>query len=178
LGFLSVLLYSAGMQKKEIKPMNTQAKDKDITEKAYFKIDENGQWFHNGEPIKRSALAKLFADKGLRVDENGRYWLQSPYEKYPVEVVDSPFIIIDYSQNTDGLDLIANMGDVVPLGPDHPMVLRDSDVYNMKLPYVHVRGGLYARLSRNVYHAMVHQYGASVYSRGHDYLLGEVETSL
>lgn len=155
--------------------MNTQAKDKDLLESAYFRIDENGGWHHNGAPINRKALAKLFADKGLKIDEDGRYWLQSPFEKYPVEVDDVPFIITDVKEGEGGLDLITNMEEIVPLGREHPLELRFNEFQQMKLPYVHVRDGLYARLGRNVYHDLVQTYGASIKSRGLDHPLGEIE---
>ena len=155
--------------------MNTQAKDKDLLESAYFRIDENGEWFHNGAPINRKALAKLFADKGLKIDEEGKYWLQSPFEKYPVEVDDVPFIIIDVQQSAEGLDLVSNMDEIVPLGAEHPLELRFNESQQMKLPYVHIRAGLYARLGRNVYHELVQKYGADVQSRSVDHPLGELE---
>lgn len=155
--------------------MNTQAKDKDLLESAYFRIDENGGWHHNDAPINRKALAKLFADKGLKIDEDGRYWLQSPFEKYPVEVDDVPFIITDVKEGEGGLDLITNMEEIVPLGREHPLELRFNEFQQMKLPYVHVRDGLYARLGRNVYHDLVQTYGASIKSRGLDHPLGEIE---
>lgn len=155
--------------------MSTQAKDKDLLESAYFKIDENGAWFHNDAPINRKALAKLFADKGLKIDEEGAYWLQSPFEKYPVEVADVPFVITDVIESADGLDLVSNMEEIVPLGEEHSLELRFNEAQQMKLPYVHVRGGLYARLGRNVYHELVQKYGVSVASRGLDHPLGELK---
>ena len=53
---------------------------------ADFKITRDGTWYHDGAPIKREALAKLFAGRALKVDGDGNYWLQTPFEKYPVEL--------------------------------------------------------------------------------------------
>ena len=65
---------------------------------ADFKIAYDGTWYHDGAPIKREALAKLFSDRALKIDKDGKYWLQTPYEKYPVEVEDVPYVIVDYNQ--------------------------------------------------------------------------------
>lgn len=134
-----------------------------------FKIAYDGTWFHNGAPIQRAALAKLFSDKALKIDENGRFWLATPFEKYPVEVKDVPYVIIDYEARTREIDLRTNMDEIVPLGPDHKLELRGG------IPYVEVRKGLYARLGRAVYYNMVEAFGASVTSRGVEHPLGTME---
>jgi hypothetical protein len=140
----------------------------DVDSEADFKIDREGVWFHGGARIQREALAKLFADRALKIDEEGRYWLATPYEKYPVTVEDVPFIIVDYDVRGGNLDLRTNMGETVKLGPDHPLELRDG------VPYVEVRGGLYARVSRSVYYNLVEMAGATVKSRGVEFPLGEI----
>lgn len=131
------------------------------TEKALFQIDYNGAWFHDGAEIRRPALARLFATKGLRIDTDGAYWLSSPEEKYPVHVADVPFIIVDYDITGAGagqvVDLITNMGDRVALGPDRILELRREPLGGAVVPYVNVRGGLYARLSRTVFYNLVAQ---------------------
>lgn len=120
-----------------------------------FRIDYDGVWFHDGAEIKRPALAKLFADKGLRIDADGQYWLSSPESRYPVTVEDVPFIIVDYDMRGDDIDLIGNMGDVVPLGADHVLELRPEPRGGVMVPYVNVRAGLYARISRAVFYKLV-----------------------
>lgn len=152
------------------------------TEKALFRINYNGVWFHDGDEIRRKALAKLFADKGLRIDEAGQYWLSSPVEKYRVEVEDVPFVIVDYDIRGRGeadqaIDLITNMGDVVPLDTDHGLILRTEPQGGAMVPYVEVRRGLYARLSRPVFYNLVesavHDHDRMVLrSRKSDQILG------
>ena len=61
-----------------------------------FKIARDGTWFHNNAPIQREALARLFSDRALKIDEHGQYWLATPFEQYPVEVEDVPYVIVDY----------------------------------------------------------------------------------
>ncbi len=138
-------------------------------QKADFKILRNGTWLHNGAPINRKRLAKLFADRALKIDEQGKYWLQTPFEKYPVEVEDVPFVVVDYDESGGDIDLRTNMDEIIALGPEHPLELRGG------VPYIDVRGGLYARVSRAVYYNMIEAYGAKIQSRGQVYPLGEQE---
>lgn len=139
---------------------------------ADFRIDKGGQWFHDDAPIGRKALAKLFSDRALKRDAEGQYWLQTPFEKYPVAVEDVPYIIVDYTAEGGAIDFVTNMEDVVALGPDNPLELRDFE--GQKLPYIAVRDGLYARLGRNVFHELVQHFGAHIESRGATFALGEM----
>ncbi|MFP4314360.1 MAG: DUF1285 domain-containing protein [Alphaproteobacteria bacterium] len=140
-----------------------------------FRIDEQGNWYHNDTPIQREALVKLFADKGLKRDEAGQYWMQSPFEKYPVEVEDVPFVIVDFEERGGDIVLISNMGDEVTIGQQSPLELRHNAKHAMKLPYIEMRGGLYARLGRSVYYALIEKFGPVLKSGGRDYPLGEMD---
>lgn len=133
-----------------------------------FRIAEDGTWFHNGGEIKRAALARLFATRALKVDEEGRYWLATPHEKYPVEVEDVPFVIVDYEKEGRAVVLKTNMGESVKVGPSHPLELRNN------IPYIDVRDGLYARIGRSVLYNMIEEYGAELESDGKKYKLGEL----
>ena len=139
----------------------------------YFRIDTEGKWFHNGDPINRAALVKLFSDKGLKRDEDGKYWMQSPYEKYPVEVEDVPFIVISYEKNKNTFTLTTNMNETVEINDKNRLELRNYAHAEQKIPYIHVRDGLYARLSRSVYYDLVMTYGETIESNGITFKLGE-----
>jgi hypothetical protein len=129
-----------------------------------FKIDREGQWYHSGEIIKREALAKLFSDRALKIDAEGNYWLQTPYEKYPVEVEDVPYVIIDYN---DQLTFKTNMNDTLSLNKNTHWQLRNG------IPYVEVRDGLFARMGRSVLYNLVNTYGESVNIDGKIFSLGK-----
>ena len=137
-------------------------------QKADFKILRDGSWLHEGVKITRRRLAKLFADRALKRDEDGNYWLQTPFEKYPVEVEDVPFVIVDYETDGAALNLRTNMDDIIELGPDSVWELRGG------VPYVEVRGGLFARVARAVLYNLVEEYGAKITSRGANFPLGEM----
>jgi hypothetical protein len=153
-------------------------------EKPLFRIDYDGCWYHDGGVIKRKALAKLFADRGLKIDAAGTYWLSSPESKYEVDVEDVPFVVVDYDIQNPGpdqqIDMKTNMDDVVPLGPDHGLELRPEPRGGIPVPYIEIRKGLYARLSRPVYYRLI-DLGTRdrdriiLHSRNMDHLLGRIE---
>ena len=60
-----------------------------------IRIASDGAWFHEGSVIKRKALVKLFASI-LRREEDGDYYLVSPYEKWRIKVDSHPLIITDF----------------------------------------------------------------------------------
>ncbi len=123
-----------------------------MNEKPDFKIARDGTWFHEGEAIKREALAKLFSDRALKVDEEGCYWLQTPFEKYPVEVEDVPFVIVDYEGEAEALTFRTNMDETTT----KRIEMRGE------IPYVEVRDGLYARINRAVYYNLIEVFGPEV----------------
>lgn len=130
-----------------------------------FSIDFDGRWFHDGAEIGRAALVKLFAERALKVDKDGRYWLSTPFEKYPVEVADVPFLIVDIRGEPGGpLTAITNIGEEVALPAENPFEMRFNAREQMDLPYVHVRSGLYARLSRAVFYEWVERFGPGAFS--------------
>ena len=133
-------------------------------QKVDFKILRDGSWLHDGDPIKREALAKLFSDRALIIDEEGHYWLRTPYEQYPVEVEDVPYVIVDY----EGLNLRTNMEEIVALSDQTKWELREG------IPYIEVRNGLYARLGRAVLYNMIEEFGAAIDVNGKSFPLGEV----
>ena len=138
-------------------------KDDELT--TDFKIARDGTWFHEGTPIKREALAKLFSDRALSIDADGKYWLKTPYEQYPVEVEDVPYVIVDYEEKPE-LCLITNMAERITVSPATLWELRDD------IPYVEVRKGLFARMGRAVYYNLIETYGASIEITGVSFPLG------
>lgn len=136
----------------------------DIQTTAEFKITRDGTWWHDGAPIKREALAKLFSDRALKIDGEGRYWLQTPYEKYPVEVEDVPYVIIDY----DGLVFRTNMHEETTLTKQTRWELRTG------IPYIEIRDGLFARIGRAMLYNLIEEHGTEIVLDGQSFPLGEV----
>ncbi|ESQ76653.1 DUF1285 domain-containing protein [Asticcacaulis sp. AC402] len=109
-----------------------------------MRIARDGTWFHNGTPIRRPAMVRLFS-RLLRRDEDG-YVLVTPVEKLGITVEDVPFIAVEMAVVDGTLTFRTNVDDVVTAGRDHPLRFETGD--NGFIPYVEVRIGLFARLAR------------------------------
>lgn len=116
-----------------------------------IRILRDGTWLHEGDPIRRPELVKLFA-RVLRRDDAGDYWLITPAERGRIIVEDAPFIAVEMRVEGEGrgqrLSFRTNVDDWVAAGPDHPITTQGET------PYVEVRGGLTARLARPVYYQL------------------------
>jgi hypothetical protein len=114
-----------------------------------MRIDQDGTWFYNGTPIGRPALVKLFASV-LRKDPE-RYVLVTPVERVGIAVADVPFLAVEMAVTGIGetrqIAFRTNVDDLVEVGPEHPLRF-DRDGGDGVKPYVLVRGGLWARLTR------------------------------
>jgi len=116
-------------------------------------IARNGQWFHEGSPIGREALVRLFSTV-LRKDPDG-YYLVTPVEKMKITVEDAPFMAVQVDREGEALSFTTNVGDVVEAGPDNAIRVGADPVTGEPRPYLHVRRGLEARLRRPVFYQLV-----------------------
>ena len=120
-----------------------------------MRIARDGTWFHEGSPIGRPAMVRLFSTI-LRREPDGRFVLVTPVEKLDIDVEDAPFVAVEVKSEGDGrernLAFRLNTGDVVLAGPDHP--LRFETGQDGPLPYVEVRAGLDALVARPVYYEL------------------------
>ena len=149
-----------------------------------IRIAANGDWYHEGGLIRRFAIAKLFATV-LRVDD-GEHYLVTPAEKLRIRVDDAPFLATDMETDGEGkarrILFTTNVGDVVLADADHPVVVEDRE--GEPRPYVEVRRGLRALITRSVFYRLVDlacegpdgEYFVS--SGGTRFVLGRVRSSL
>ncbi len=116
-----------------------------------IRIAADGTWSYMGSPIQREPLVRLFASV-LRKDEDGRHYLVTPVEKIGIFVEDAPFIGVELHVDGDGetqiLTVRTNTGDVVQVGPEHPLRFESHADNDGLKPYLLVRGRLEALLSR------------------------------
>src|SRR4029453_6552841 len=82
-------------------------------------IRKDGVWFHEGTPIGREALVRLFSTV-LRKDPDGIH-LVTPVEKIKITVEDAPFISPRVDREGEALRFVTNVGDEVVAGPDNPI---------------------------------------------------------
>jgi uncharacterized protein len=120
-----------------------------------MRIARDGTWYHDGEPIRRPAMVRLFSTV-LRREPDGRHVLVTPVEKLDIAVDATAFRAVEMESEGQGRDrriaFRLNSGDAVILGPEHPLSMEMSD--NGPSPRILVRHGLEAELSRPVYYEL------------------------
>ena len=118
-----------------------------------MRIAGDGTWFYNGTPIGRPALVKLFASI-LRRDAEG-FRLVTPVEKVGIKVDDAPFLAVEMRVLPGpALNFRTNVDDWVEAGPAHPLRFEPGAADGIK-PYLHVRGGLWALVTRAVFYELM-----------------------
>jgi uncharacterized protein len=121
-----------------------------------LKLDREGRWWHQGEPVQHAGLADALHRWLDRLDD-GRYVVRFDAERFAyVEVEDAPYQVLTIE---------------IERGPDGPRVhLRLSDGTEEELDYGSLRVGggnaLYARVKAGRF--------AARFSRQAYYLLGEL----
>lgn len=120
-----------------------------------MRIARDGTWYHQGSPIGRPAMVKLFSTI-LRREPDGRFVLVTPVEKLDIEVEDAPFVAVELKTEGEGaamkLGFRLNTGDVVSAGRAN--ALRFAAGEDGPRPYLHVRRELEALVARPVYYEL------------------------
>ena len=131
-------------------------------------IARDGTWYHEGTPIRREGLVRLFASILKR--EGEAYFLVTPVEKWRITVEDAPFVAVDVEASGEGrtqqLTFETSVGDRVTAGPDHPLRFahhprsgprsapRSAPRSGARRPYVTVRDGLEALIDRKSFYRL------------------------
>lgn len=120
-----------------------------------MRIARDGTWYHQGSPIRRPAMVRLFATI-LRREPDGSFVLVTPVEKLTIEVEDAPFVAIEVKSEGEGrerrLAFRLNTDEVIIAGSTHG--LRVIEIEGNPHPYLHLRGGLDALVARSVYYEL------------------------
>ena len=113
-----------------------------------LKVKPNGEWWHEGQLIKRQSMIDLFST--VLWKEDGRCYLKTPVEQIEIEVEDEPLFVNSVEQiQLEGLHYIqlsTTTQDVVIVDQEHPIFMREFD--GELRPYVHVRFGINALIQR------------------------------
>ena len=121
----------------------------DLTVKA------NGEWWHEGQLIRRQAMIDLFSS--VLWKEQGLFYLKTPVEQIEITVEDEPLLVnqvdqIEINQQTY-LQLTTSNQDLIVVDAEHPIFMRD---YQGQLrPYVHVRFGINALIQRSAFFHLI-----------------------
>ena len=120
-----------------------------------MRIARDGTWYHQGTPINRPAMVRLFSTV-LRREPDGSHVLVTPVEKLEIDVESTAFRAIEMQTEGAGRDrriaFKLDSGDAVIAGPEHPLKLVPTE--HGPSPRVEVRHGLEAELSRPIYYEL------------------------
>ncbi|RDC72098.1 DUF1285 domain-containing protein [Rhodovulum sp. 12E13] len=122
-----------------------------------MEIRADGTWFHEGTPIGRPGLVRLFST--ILRKEGAKYFLVTPVEKVGIRVEDAPFVAVDADIAGEGraqaVTFRTNVGDSVTAGPDRPVRVERAPETGEPRPYVLVRADLEALIDRKTFYRLV-----------------------
>ncbi|WP_267355364.1 MULTISPECIES: DUF1285 domain-containing protein [unclassified Methylobacterium] len=122
-----------------------------------IRIAADGTWYHDGTPIRRPKLVRLFSTI-LRREPDGRVVLVTPVESVGITVEDAPFVAVEMAVDGSGKDrrisFRTNVDDLVPVDSEHTLRFEEAADGALK-PYLHVRCGLWALVSRALTYDLV-----------------------
>ncbi len=152
----------------ENEPVSVDPSDPD---RFQIRIARDGTWYHEGTPIRRMGLVKLFSTV-LQRDAEGDYWLVTPVERGRIEVEDAPFTAVEMMVEGRGQNQIlrfrTNLDEIVQVDTNHPIRISEDSVTGEPTPYVLVRKNLEALITRPIFYELV--------DLADDQWEGEVET--
>jgi len=130
-----------------------------------MRIAADGAWYHDGAPISRRAMVRLFATV-LRREPDGGHVLVTPREKLAIDVDATAFRAVAMTHEGQGdrrrIAFELDSGDALILGAAHP--LRVVDDGHGPSPRLAVRHGLEALVARPLYYELA---GIAL-AEGHD----------
>lgn len=128
-----------------------------------IRIDRRGTWHYRNSPIGRKELVCLFASVLTR-EADGSYWLVTPVERGRIEVEDAPFLAVEMwwrdcdcgtARPRQCLSFRTNLDEIIPADAEHPIRVRLDPATREPHPYILVRPGLEAKLTRAVFYELV-----------------------
>jgi hypothetical protein len=122
-----------------------------------MRIATDGTWFYLKTPIGRAALVKLFASVLKR--EGDKYFLVTPVEKCGIVVEDAPFLAVElrveHGDRGRELHFRTNVDDWVACDGEHALRFEPEQATGGLKPYLHVRRGLWAKVTRALFYDLV-----------------------
>ncbi len=123
---------------------------------SFMRIAADGTWFHEGTPIGRAELVRLFSSI-LRREDDGSFVLVTPGEKLDIVVDDAPFAAVGADSEGEGrgrtIAFRLNTGDHVMAG-DANRLRVETGPDGTPRPYLHVRRGLEALVNRATFYQL------------------------
>ena len=116
--------------------------------KMDLRVKANGEWWHEGQLIKRQSLINLFSS--VLWKENDTFYLKTPVEQIEIQVEDEPLLVNQVDQviiqDQRYLQLTTTTQDLIIVDAEHAIFMREYQ--GESRPYVHVRFGINALIQR------------------------------
>ena len=120
-----------------------------------MRIARDGTWYHEGAPIRRPAMVRLFSTV-LRREPDGRHVLVTPVEKLDIDVEATAVRAVEMASEGEGRErrmvFRLDSGDAIVLDAEHP--LRTVTTTQGPSPRLSVRHGLEAEITRAIYYEL------------------------
>ena len=120
-----------------------------------MRICRDGSWLHDGRPINRPAMVRLFSTV-LRREPDGSHVLVTPVEKLIIDVETTAFRATQMTMAGEGeerrIGLTLDSGDALIIGPAHALSVIETP--DGPSPRIAVRYGLEAELVRSIYYEL------------------------
>ncbi|MFB3079341.1 MAG: DUF1285 domain-containing protein [Lysobacterales bacterium] len=144
-------------------------------------IKRDGSWIHEGRPILRPELVKLFASI-MRHEEDGEYYLLTPVEKWRLQVECLPLLVIDFEIGTGAggeqqLTVTLNTERQYRVNCEHPLYLPELE-QAQGIPAVELDYGLSALFGRAAWYRLAElceesDKGTGVWSSGQFWVIAD-----
>jgi uncharacterized protein len=122
-----------------------------------MRIRRDGVWFHEGTPIGRPGLVKLFS--GILKREGDKYFLVTPVEKVGIMVEDAPMVAVDFTATGAGEGQILTFHtlteDLAVAGVANPIRIARDPATGEPSPYVLIRSNLEALIDRKSFYRLI-----------------------
>lgn len=151
-----------------------------------IRIAADGSWYHQQRRFQRDSLVKLFA--GILRREDDGYFLVTPVEKLRIQVEDAPFVatLVECIEHAEQQAIVftTNIGERIIADRDHAIRVEIDPDNKTPRPYIRVRDGLDALISRSAFYDLINMAQAkerngtgylSVTSLGEEFELGSTD---
>ena len=123
-----------------------------------IRIARDGTWYHEGDPITRPRVVRLFSTV-LRKEGDGEFYLVTPTEKLKIRVDDVPFMAVLLASQGEGesqeIRFTTNVADEVLADRSHGIRIEVDQASGQPSPYLLVRSDLEAKLTRSVFYQLM-----------------------
>ena len=146
-----------GVAPVSLPDMNIEDDEPEFLGDLDIRIDVDGGWHWDGEPVRRKELICMLAYM-LDRDDDGTYWIRTPTEYGRITVEDAPFLgtAVYVSGEGEGtlVSVLTNVDQLITVDANHPLRIATDPATGEPRPYVTVGRGLEARIVRAAFYEL------------------------